>query len=522
LTIGAPRWAIQRRPTQQEKPSHGRTSLLGGRLRQQAQVSIAQVRAHWRPRRAGRRDLLFFSQEYKTMKRSRLSALGAMVALLAVIALAGGGFLRGGAAHAAAGVHDPHVLSRDYLSAHHAHAWYDRLPAQVMAKFHTRQVSKVSKVSKASKVSASHGMSACVPGIQGVSNFCTTFSEPGFDQYGNPNSSWTTNILGNPPQAGGTTTIDAPVVPIKVELLGTNGKPAYISDPRQQVQPTLKSPIFSNTTYDSSPKPTQFTDAEQRAQFHNVETADWHTMLAPSLQPMMTMQIPYGEWYVGLNPDGSVAYTLVEAVTFVNLLIPATVADQPNTIIGRLELNGVMTTKNITSFLFNNVLFYYQTVDNCCILAFHEPDVEPGPNGIWNLNYAFNVAPWLTPGIFGQGLADITGLSHEMAETFNDPFGGDYFPYAYVPWWISAPAGAPFTVCEPLMEVGDVIETYPQSNVVAITMNGMTYHPQIEALLQWFEGQTPSTALHGAYSWPDETFLTSPAVSMQPNCTGPA
>jgi hypothetical protein len=443
------------------------------------------------------------------MKRLRLSALGAMVALLTVIALAGGSYLRGGAAHAAAGVNNPHVLSRNFLSTHHAKAWFDRLPAQVMAKVDTRKVSPI------------HGTSNCVPGINGVSNFCTTFSEPGYDAYGNPNSTWTTNILGNPPQAGGTTRIDAPIVPIKVELLGTNGKPTYISDPRQQVQPTLKSPVFSNTTYDSSPKPTQFADAEQRAQFHNVETADWHTMLAPSLQPMMTLQIPYGDWYVALNADGSVAYTLVEAFTFVNLMFPATVADQPNTIIGRLELNGTMTTKNITSFLFDNVYFYFQTPDNCCALAFHTPDVEPGPNGLIN-NYDVIVSSWVTPGIFTQGLADVTLLSHEMSETYNDPFGGGYFPYAFVPWWLSAPAGSPFTVCENIMEVGDVIETYPQSNVVPITMNGMTYHPQIEALLQWFEGQTPSTALNGAYSFPDETFLTSPAISMKPNCTGPA
>jgi hypothetical protein len=47
LTPGSPRWAIRRHPMQREKPSHGRKSLLGGRLRQQAQVSIAQVRAHW-------------------------------------------------------------------------------------------------------------------------------------------------------------------------------------------------------------------------------------------------------------------------------------------------------------------------------------------------------------------------------------------------------------------------------------------------------------------------------------------
>jgi hypothetical protein len=70
------------------------------------------------------------------------------------------------------------------------------------------------------------------------------------------------------------------------------------------------------------------------------------------------------------------------------------------------------------------------------------------------------------------------------------------------------------------MEVGDVVEVYSvlRSDVVPITINGMTYHPQTEALLQWFEGQTPSTAVDGAYSYPDETILTSAAVSQKPNC----
>ena len=114
-------------------------------------------------------------------------------------------------------------------------------------------------------------------------------------------------------------------------------------------------------------------------------------------------------------------------------------------------------------------------------------------------------------------MADITVLSHEMAETYNDPFGGAYYPYAYVPWWFSGPDPS-FTECGPFREVGDVVEVYSQSNVVPITMNGMTYHPQNEALLQWFEFMSPSDALDGAYSYPDETVLTAPSAFQKPGC----
>jgi hypothetical protein len=50
-----------------------------------------------------------------------------------------------------------------------------------------------------------------------------------------------------------------------------------------------------------------------------------------------------------------------------------------------------------------------------------------------------------------------------------------------------------------------------------IVINGMTYHPQNEALLQWFEGK-PSDALDGAYSYPNESVLMSPMVSQNYRC----
>jgi hypothetical protein len=49
-------------------------------------------------------------------------------------------------------------------------------------------------------------------------------------------------------------------------------------------------------------------------------------------------------------------------------------------------------------------------------------------------------------------------------------------------------------------------------------MNGTTYHPQNEALLQWFEFQFPSTAIDGAYSYPDETTLPTLSPIQLPGC----
>jgi hypothetical protein len=71
------------------------------------------------------------------------------------------------------------------------------------------------------------------------------------------------------------------------------------------------------------------------------------------------------------------------------------------------------------------------------------------------------------------------------------------------PWWL-----APNGNCQDKLEVGDVIEGPPQATTPP-KLNGFTYHPQNEALLLWFEFQSPSTALDGAYSYPNESTLTT-------------
>jgi hypothetical protein len=67
------------------------------------------------------------------------------------------------------------------------------------------------------------------------------------------------------------------------------------------------------------------------------------------------------------------------------------------------------------------------------------------------------------------------------------------------------------------MTSGDVIEGLPHE-AYPITPKGVTYHPQNEALLQWFAGQTPSSAIDGAYSYPDKSVLTAAAKSQKFGC----
>ena len=161
-----------------------------------------------------------------------------------------------------------------------------------------------------------------------------------------------------------------------------------------------------------------------------------------------------------------------------------------------------------------NRYLYVNDPSNCCILGFHTYDFEPGIPSNSNLErrYVLNYSSWISPGLFGGGFEDVTALSHELSETFNDPFVASDGIHNVTPWWLS-----PNGNCQDDLEVGDVIEGLP-NGVYPITMNGMTYHPQNEALLQWFEFEAPSSAISGAYSYPNIGTLTALSPPEGVNC----
>lgn len=72
-------------------------------------------------------------------------------------------------------------------------------------------------------------------------------------------------------------------------------------------------------------------------------------------------------------------------------------------------------------------------------------------------------------------------------------------------------------VCDNILEVGDVIVNL-SPEYTEVTLDGFTHHPQNLALLQWFEGKSPSNAINGDYSFPNATLLTSPFTACP---TGP-
>jgi len=368
---------------------------------------------------------------------------------------------------------------------------------------------------------------ASVLGVDSIVNWSSYFYFPGVDSNGFPQFTWQYTMAGNAPfgqggedEEGETTKIGAPVIPVNLDLRNFDGTPRFVngkrlfSDATQFVTPVLNSPVFSNTFYTSSNEPTQFTDAVQRAEFFHQSDDEWHTLLRPRVGPARTLTLIRGTYRFALNANGSCCrFVLIDINTFINGLFPATATDT-TTPVGAAENAGDIRTRDISTFLFPNAFLYFNgDPTQCCVIGFHTYDLEPGgaTNGFREKRYVLNYSAWISPGIFRDAtFGDISALSHEMAETFNDPFVNNA-----VPWWLS-----PNGNCQNNLETGDVIEGLPNAQF-PIVLNGSTWHPQNEAILQWFAGVTPSSAISHAYSYPDTNVLTSASVSQQAGCTAP-
>jgi hypothetical protein len=394
-----------------------------------------------------------------------------------------------------------------------------------------------------------------IPGVDSVPNFSGAYSTPGIDPTGKPQSNWLFNTLGNRPDAGGTTTLNAPVIPVTLDLRNADGSPRFVRvvngkaitcgtpgepgckrllfDPTPFVQPALESPVFGNANYTSSPVPTQFADAVARAEYQGAPD-DWHTLLAPTLKIGRTMVINQDKtcgighglgghcnYRYAVNPDGSCCFfVLIDVNAFTSHLFPPIFKFPPdsNTVMGAAEAAGDITTKDVSTFFFPPTYLYFSVGKHataCCIGGFHSIDVEPGDASNRNLLRLFvmNYSTWDQPIFLDPTTLDVTGFSHEISEIYNDPLVAVDGVHDITPWWL-----APNGNCQDDLEVGDVIEGLPHQ-VFPITMpNGFTYHPQVEALLQWFEFQSPSTAINGAYSYPDITTLTTLSAPQKAGC----
>jgi hypothetical protein len=398
----------------------------------------------------------------------------------------------------------------------------DQVTAADLAGAHPHTMARAAQAKPSGSAGTNAATASTIPGIDTITTFNGHFSTPGFDPSGNPNTHWYYTMVGQSPDDGGTTRFSAPVIAVSIDLRNFDGSPRFVNGQRlyydgtQYLAPVLNSPVFQKFRYDSSERPTQYADAIQRAEFGEQAEDEWHNLLVPHVRTPRVMTLIRGTYRFALNPDGSCcSFVLVDLNTFINLLFPPTFPFDNSTVIGAAELAGDITTQDISTFLFPNTYLYFNgDPTQCCVLGFHTLDVEPGvpSNGNRLRFYVVNYSSWISPGLFGDAFVDVTALSHEISETFNDPLVAYDGVHGITPWWLS-----PNGNCQDNLEVGDVIEGLPNATF-PITMNGLTYHPQNEALLPWFEFKRHPRSIHGAYSYPDTTVLTALSPVEKANC----
>lgn len=347
---------------------------------------------------------------------------------------------------------------------------------------------------------AIHENAGGVANVNSVPNFSQSFVSGGV--------TYPYTMMGNDPNLGEKTDIPTHIVAVSLQLQNSD-LTTYTTVPVAAFeQPVLNSPNFGFTSY-SSGNHIQFADAVQRAEFYNMMKQNWHTNLDASLVDEITIQVPrfltvnlHGKptqvrtYYTGTAHDGS-TYVLMWSSYFNQQIF--------NIVNNEINANNY-TTNAVNVALFPNTYLFSLSASgglgNCCTLGYHTYFTDGGSPV--ESRWIFAYASWISPGLFRGGAADVTALSHEVSESFNDPFLNNDTPA----WTFPGEPG----VCQGNLETGDPVEVLNTSTVAQpIKTEGQTftYHPQTEALLQWFEQGNPSNALGNAFSYPDTTALTT-------------
>ena len=318
-------------------------------------------------------------------------------------------------------------------------------------------------------------------------------------------------MVGTDPARKQTTTIPTQYIPMSFffdEFVDQNGNNIVI-DTTVLNDEVEDSPLFQNSQFATGF--TQFEDAQMRAEFFplfnkdsdNDRNDNYHVLLGrPQTLIPVTIEVPVGSSVVLQAPDGNLV-----AIIDINFIV-----SQLNTLVQTEPI----TVNAIPIFLTRNAVygdFVKQQPLDCCIGGFHtafEANQVGSKIFVQTFDFAVSLDADIADFLFGDPtiFADIFPLFHELGETLNDPFVNNVTPNYQIP---GAPAGA----CQNSLEVGDIIENLANPSQ-PITLHGFTYHPQTLALLQWFEGKTPSDAIHGDYSFPDATVLTSPFMACPP------
>jgi hypothetical protein len=310
-------------------------------------------------------------------------------------------------------------------------------------------------------------------------------------------------MVGTDPSTNGSTTVPTVIIPLKFVFspksnLG-GGNFSDVRDPLtidpgtglNSIQGTVQSPLFQTATYPDGVGTVQFGDAIQRATFNKTGSNGYHVLLgAPTVLPEVTITVP------AELADVHRISARIDIGWFSN---------QINQLMNSLHIaNGTLPI----FVTYDTLLYLNNDITQCCVVGFHGAKTALRGNGAQGVQTYIYTA-FVSPGIFvNPSFVDSLAFSHEVSEWENDPFVD-----TTVPPWLSL--GTP-PFCQGNLETGDVIEQLNNAAfpvTVGTTAGAVTFHMQTEALLPWFERQSPSTAVAGAYSFPDTSIAPTFAKS---------
>ena len=342
-----------------------------------------------------------------------------------------------------------------------------------------------------------------IAGVVSVPNFSRSLTTDGVK--------YPYTMIGHDPKSGGTTNIPARIIAVNVRLQNADLQTFTTVPVHEFAEISLQSPNFKRFDY-SSGNDLQYADAVQRAEFFNIMKQNWHTNLTPThIVDTITVDVPYfttvtqggkqvqvRTYFTGTAPDGSTFVLLLES--FFDNAIFNVVNDAVN--------NGDYQTNAMNVALFPNTYLFAGVVNGkivgCCVGGFHTYFTD---NGSPEHRWIFAYASYMSAGLFGGGAADVTALSHEISEAFDDPFVNNIVHAWQFP-------GIPNS-CQDNLETGDPLEVLDNGvSPIPGRADGkpFTFHPQTEALWQWFAMHKNSSAIDGAFSYPDTSALTGPAT----------
>jgi hypothetical protein len=301
---------------------------------------------------------------------------------------------------------------------------------------------------------------------------------------------YTGTIIGKSPYDAtkATTTIPSQIVPLVITITDTTTTPptTVTYDPTAPdlcvpghtgVELITGSPLFTNNPWTMNGVnvgTTQFIDAFQRAQFWSlVGGTDYHLILQPSVLGSQSLTFSgAGSSGPGQNYD---AKTLAGGCGSVGVVANNDLdAAVQNLITGPLA--AMVNAGTLPIFLTKNVVSAESGTNinvNCCILGYHN-SFHAGPNLQIYSPFSIDMS-----GVFGN--TDVSTLSHELGEAFNDPTGVNLTPS----WGHLGQV----TDCQTNLEVGDPLSPgfgTPTQEFVVVGANGWTYHLQELAFVNWF------------------------------------